>query len=195
MFIKLIDDILNRITMYRLVLYCLVFLWTIGLLLSFFGFLPFKPLDLVVSSAIIYGVCIIINIVYEIIFKAPSNPESTYITSLILSLIIGPEKSVNGFMMLVIVSFIAISSKYVIAINRKHLFNPAAFSIVFSAYILHYYPSWWVGDINMIWFVAAIGLLVVRKLQRFDLVLSFLVIFTVISFININFTSLPQILS
>lgn len=193
MFIKLIDDFLNKITMYRLVLYCLVFLWTIGLMLSFFGLLPFKPFDLLISSTIIYASCIIVNIIYELIFKAPSNPESTYITALILSLIVGPEKSMVGFMMLGAVSFIAISSKYLISINRKHIFNPAGFSIAISAYAMNYYPSWWIGDINMIWFVVLIGLLVTRKIQRFDLVLSFLIVFTFISLTNI--TSLPQAFS
>jgi len=50
--IKLIDNILNRITTYRLVLYYLVFLVVAAVALSSFGLLPFQPLDLRVSVSI-----------------------------------------------------------------------------------------------------------------------------------------------
>ena len=37
---KYADKILNKITMYRLILYCLVFLLAVALVFSFFGFFP-----------------------------------------------------------------------------------------------------------------------------------------------------------
>lgn len=66
-------------------------------------------------------------------------------------------------------------------IGKKHIFNPAAFGIVVSAYAFHYYASWWIGDLAMAPFLLATGFLIVRKLQRADLVISFLAIFIITS--------------
>src|SRR3989338_936400 len=123
---QIIDNFLNKITMYRLMLYCLSFLWAIGLIFSLFLILIFS---------------LLINRIFSWLFKTHSNVESTYITALILALIIGPEKSLNGFLFLIFVSAIAIASKYLLAINKKHIFNPAAFAVVVIAYVINYYPS------------------------------------------------------
>ena len=188
-----IDNFLNTITMYRLVRYCLAFLWLAGLFLSFFHILPFGAVDLIISFIIIFITCITANRIFEIIFKAPSNTDSTYITALILSLITGPETTLKGFFMLALVSALAISSKYIFAINKKHIFNPAAFGIALAPFIISYYPSWWVGDKHMAVFVLAAGLLITRKIQRTDLVVSFLMVFLITSLGTIH--SLQDIFS
>jgi len=162
-------------------LYCLSFLWAIGLIFSFFGIMPFDPLNLIFSLFLILIFSLLINRIFSWLFKTHSNVESTYITALILALIIGPEKSLNGFLFLIFVSAIAIASKYLLAINKKHIFNPAAFAVVVSAYVVNYYPSWWIGDKHMIIFVLLLGILIVIKLQRTDLVLSFLIVFIITS--------------
>ncbi|HVU75585.1 MAG TPA: hypothetical protein VHD38_01970, partial [Candidatus Paceibacterota bacterium] len=82
-----IDDILNRITMYRLVLYYLVVLLVTAFVLSFFGLLPFDPAALALSTVIITGVCWITNKVFAHVFEAATNIESVYITAFILVLI------------------------------------------------------------------------------------------------------------
>ncbi|OGZ64240.1 MAG: hypothetical protein A3A98_02560 [Candidatus Staskawiczbacteria bacterium RIFCSPLOWO2_01_FULL_40_39] len=176
-----IDNFLNRITMYRLALYCLIFLWLAGFLSSFFGILPFAPQDLIFSSAVIIIASAAINAALSYLFKAPSNTESTYITALILALIIGPEKSLSGFLPLIIVSALAITSKYIVAINKKHVFNPVAFAIVFAPYLFYYYPSWWISSPYLAPWVLLIGFLIVRKLQRTDLVASFLLVYLAVS--------------
>ena len=179
--LNIIDKFLNRITMYRLVIYCLTFLLSLGFVLSFFGTLGFSPLNLLVSSIIIFTSCIALNYLFEIIFRAPSNPESTYITSLILCLIIGPENSFKGYFFLLLICFIAISSKYLIAINKKHIFNPAGFAVAILALFSLYYPSWWIGSSVMFFPVLITGLLITRKIQKFDLVISFIGIYILTS--------------
>ena len=89
--IKLIDNILNRITTYRLVLYYLIFLVVAGVALSFFGLLPFQPLDLVASLSVLVLVCWIANGIFAKVFRVPANTESVYITAFILALIITPR--------------------------------------------------------------------------------------------------------
>ena len=65
------------------------------------------------------------------------------------------------------------ASKYIVAINKKHLFNPVAFAVAVTALTINQTASWWVGNAPMLPFVLIGGLLVVRKIRRFDLVLSF----------------------
>ncbi len=180
--IILIDNFLNKITMYRLVLYSLIFLWLCGLILSLFNQITFGPLELLFSLVVILSSCLGINKIFGFIYRAPSNTESSYITAFILSLVLGPESiSWRSFLMLAAMGGLAIASKYIIAIHRKHLFNPAAFAMVAGFYLFNYYPSWWVGDASMIWFVIIVGLLITRKIQRFDLAISFLTVFIVTS--------------
>ncbi|TSC85086.1 MAG: hypothetical protein G01um101413_470 [Parcubacteria group bacterium Gr01-1014_13] len=173
--IKFIDNFLNRITMYRLVLYYVLALWLAALFLSFFRLLPYTPIALAVSGIFIVCVCLVVNAIFARVFGAPSNIESVYTTGLILTLIIAPVRSVNGLVFLGFAAFLAMASKYIIAINKKHIFNPTAVAVALTAIISGQSANWWVGNLYMLPFVFVGGLLMVRKLRRFDLVLSFII--------------------
>jgi Na+-transporting NADH:ubiquinone oxidoreductase subunit NqrB len=66
------------------------------------------------------------------------------------------------------------ASKYVLAIRRKHIFNPAAIAVALTAFTLNQAASWWVGTFAMMPFVVVGGLLVARKMARWDLIFAFL---------------------
>jgi ferredoxin-NADP reductase len=176
--ISLIDNILNRVTMYRLVLYYLIFLAVAAVALSLFRLLPFQPFDLIVSASVLVLVCWIANTILARVCSAPANTESLYITAFILALIITPRSpsrflsADSGFLLWAGVW--AMASKYILAIRRKHIFNPAACAVALAAFTLNQAASWWVGTLAMMPFVLFGGLLIVRKLARADLVLSFL---------------------
>ena len=89
--LKVIDKLIDSLTMYRLLLYYLTGLLVAAIGLSVFGDLHYKPLYIALSAAILLGACWIINKVFAYIFKAPVNPESSLITALILALIISPD--------------------------------------------------------------------------------------------------------
>lgn len=174
-----IDGFLNKITMYRLVLYYLVALLLAGGALSAFGILPFPLLNLLFSTALILAVSWLANLVFAKAFHAAANVESVYITAFILALIITPAAPTNaaGVGFLVFASAWAMASKYILAVGKKHIFNPAAFAVALSALLIGQSATWWVGgNLALMPFVVAGGLLIVRKLRRFDLVLSFLAI-------------------
>lgn len=174
--IKIIDNFLNSITMYRLVLYVLVFFVGFATFFSFLKLLPFSPLSLFLSVVLLTIICWVTNKILAYLFKAPVNVESFYITALILSLIITPIRSFKELPLFIIVSVLAIASKYFFAIRRKHLFNPAALAVFLSFYLFQLGASWWVGNLYMLIPVLIGGLLVVRKVRRFNLVLTFLII-------------------
>jgi ferredoxin-NADP reductase/Na+-translocating ferredoxin:NAD+ oxidoreductase RnfD subunit len=170
---KKIDMFLNKMTMYRAVLYCLIFIFTGSLILSFFGLLPFGPLELAASAAFIMVACILSNAVFAWAFNAPTNIDSVYITALILALIITPAKPFTNLLFLAFVSVVAMASKYMLAVGKKHFFNPAAISVVLVGLIANQSASWWIGSLYILPFVFIGGFLVVRKIKRFDMVLSF----------------------
>jgi ferredoxin-NADP reductase len=80
----------------------------------------------------------------------------------------------DNHVFLLLSCIIAIGSKYLLAFKNKHLFNPAAFGVAAATILGSGAASWWVGgNLPLLAFVLIGGLLLVRKLQRFDLVLSF----------------------
>jgi len=186
--ITLIDNFLNRITMYRLVLYYLVGLLLVSLSFSFYNILPYNPLVLLFSTLTILFFCFIGNILFAKAFGVVTNTESIYITALILALIIPPTSSNDfaGIGFIIFASLWAMGSKYIFAIGKKHIFNPAAFGIALSAIMIGQSATWWVaGNLALLPFVLFGGLLIVRKIHRFDLVLSF----SFVSLLTVIFTS------
>ncbi len=173
-----IDNFLNRITMYRLVLYYLVSLVAIAAIFGAFGILPYNPAYTIFSALFLVLVAWVANGILAAIFKAQPNAESAYITALILALIITPGSPTDPMFIvfLIAAATLAMTSKYLLAIDKKHVFNPAAIAVVLTALTAGQAASWWVGgNLPLMAFVIAGGFLVVRKIQRFDLVLTFLV--------------------
>ena len=128
---------------------------------------------------LVLAVCWVTNWVFARVFEAATNIESVYITALILVLIINPVMATDhaGVGFLIFASVWAMASKYIFAIGKKHVFNPAAFAVALTALVLNEPATWWVGgNLALLPFVVVGGLLVVRKIQRFDLVASFAVV-------------------
>jgi ferredoxin-NADP reductase/Na+-translocating ferredoxin:NAD+ oxidoreductase RnfD subunit len=173
--IKYLDYFLNRTTMYRLVLYYLILLLAVAIVFSGAGILPFNPLVLLLSAVWLVVMCWAANTLLADVFKAPVNVESAYITALILALIITPKLSADTFLFLGWAAILAMAAKYLLAINSKHLFNPAAVAVVITALALNQSASWWIGTASMAPFVLTAGLLIIRKIRRPALVISFLI--------------------
>jgi ferredoxin-NADP reductase/Na+-translocating ferredoxin:NAD+ oxidoreductase RnfD subunit len=174
-----IDRLLNKITMYRLVLYYLIALVGIAGVFGALGMISYGPITLGFSVAILICVSLVTNEVFARTFKAHPNVESVYITALILALIIPPAAftDITGIMFLVWAAILSTASKYVLAINKKHIFNPVAIAVVVTAFAIGQSAIWWAcGNLAMIPFIVVGGLLVTRKIQRFDLVLTFLAV-------------------
>jgi ferredoxin-NADP reductase len=174
-----IDRLLDHTTMYRLVLYYLVALLAAAFVLGFFKIVPHDPTAIAFSTVLILAVCWLTNLVFTRVFDVPANAESTYITALILALIVDPVTASDpkGVGVLIFVSVWAMASKFILAVGGKHVFNPAAFAVALSGFLLGQPATWWVGgNIQLLPVVLIGGVLVVRKLQRLDLVATFAVV-------------------
>lgn len=165
--------------MYRLVLYYLIALIVAAAFFGFFGILPYNPANLAFSTLLILGVCWVANTVFAKGFGAMPNVESVYITGLILALIITPVTPTDyaGIGFIIFASAWAMASKYIFAIGKKHIFNPAAFGVALATLVLGQSATWWVGgNLPLLPFVFLGGLLIVRKIRRTDLVVAFSVV-------------------
>lgn len=168
-----IDGFLNSITMYRLVLYGLAFLSLIAILFGFFGFLPFTGLQLSKSLITILASCYLSNKLFSRILRVDANIESWWITGLILFFVLVPIITHNEFIATVLISIIAVASKYFLTFDKKHIFNPAAIACFLAGIFGFGNSIWWVGNPVLLPFVTIIGLLVIRKIRRFQLFFAF----------------------
>src|SRR5581483_2814546 len=171
----LIDKFLDKITMYRLLLYYLIGLLVAALGLSIAGDLSFSAKYLVLSTGILWVSCWVINKAFAGFLNVPTNSESTHITALILALIIPPMSSLYqlNITFLLAAAGLAIASKYLINIRNKHIFNPAAVALALMALGPKQSANWWVGASALLPFVLIGGFLLVRKLRRWRMVLTF----------------------
>lgn len=174
-----VDSLIDGISMYRLLLYYLLGLLLAAMGLSFLGDMHYNPLYIAASASILVFTCWSINRVFAFIFDAPTNPESSILTGLILALIISPTFTNYGFLFMPAAAGLAIASKYLLTIGRKHIFNPAAIAVAFTAFGPRQAASWWVGTAVMLPFVLVGGILIMRKVRRERMVLAFLISTTV----------------
>ena len=174
--IGFLDRILDHTTMYRLVLLYLAALVGTAFVLGFFGLVAHEPADIAFSTLLITISCWGANAVFARAFVLPPNAESVYITALILALILDPvgATDLQGMAVLVFASVWAMASKYLLASGGKHVFNPAALAAVMTGVLLGTPATWWVaGNLALMPVVLGGGILLVRKLRRFDLVAAF----------------------
>jgi ferredoxin-NADP reductase/Na+-translocating ferredoxin:NAD+ oxidoreductase RnfD subunit len=177
---KYIDSILNEITMYKLTLYYLIFLVGAAVALSFFGILSYNPLDILINAFLAVIVCYVANFVFAKMVGAVTNSESVFITALILVLII-PVKFPTNIALIIGASVLAMAAKYLLTVEKRHLFNPAAVSVAgISLLSPTASATWWIGTPAMLPFVLIGGLLLIRKIQRENMIFSFLIAYLLI---------------
>lgn len=175
---ELIDNYLDKITMYRLTLYGLIILLLFG---SFFN-----GIAILFSAGFILITAYLFNSLFSDTFEVKTNTESFLITSLILALIISPPKSLSELLFMFWVTVLAISSKFIFTFKRKHIFNPVAIAVVLTSVFIGSSASWWIGSVHMLIPTAIVGLLIIRKLRREDLFISFIITTLTLS-VLINF--------
>ncbi len=181
MLLKPVDWLLDRITMYRLVLYYLIALLAVAAGLGALGVIGYNPLAIVLSSLYLIVVCMVSNAVFAYAFETPANVESSIITALILALIITPLSSTHNVLFLTAAGGLAIASKYILAIHKKHIFNPAAVAVLLTSLGAGETASWWIGNVYLLPFVVVGGLLVARKIRRMQITLLFFAVATAVT--------------
>jgi ferredoxin-NADP reductase/Na+-translocating ferredoxin:NAD+ oxidoreductase RnfD subunit len=164
-----VDSFLNRITMYRLVLYGLWVLAGVATVEAFLGWLSFTPIDLIVSLLLLLLSTRAVNAACALFTKATPTPESAYVTALILFFILSPIQSSTDALFFLLAGAIAMLSKYLLVFGKKHIFNPAALAALVLSVAGTGLVVWWIATPVLLPFVLIIGFLVIRKVRRFEL--------------------------
>ena len=118
--------------------------------------------------------------------------KSALITSLGLCLLF----KANVLPTVLIASFIAIASKFLIRIKNKHVFNPVNFGIVMGILLTGdawVSPGQWGSHVVILFILGALGFLVLKKVDRIDTTLTFFMVFGGLQFIrNILYLGWPM---
>jgi ferredoxin-NADP reductase len=183
MILRKLDDFLNSFTMYRILAYGLSLLAFVSILLSALGVLSLPLGGMVASLAILLVSCYAVNYYMFRAWIVTANSESWYITALILFFILPQATTLLKAAAILLAGLLAMASKYMVARAGKHIFNPAAFAASFLGLFSLLGSTWWIGN-TILWpFTLVYGLLVVRKIRRFPLVISFAAVSVVVAII------------
>jgi glycine betaine catabolism B len=192
--IAVLDRLIDRITTYRLVLWYLLALLGAALVLGSLHVIAVNPVALALSTVLVLAGGWIANQIFARIFDAVPNIESIYITGLIIVLIMDPAPlgDLSAAGAIVFAAAWAMASKFILSLRRRHIFNPAALGVALPALLLDHPATWWVsGQLWLLPLVLIGGLLVVRKLRRFDLVLAFAAANLAVSVLTGNLADAP----
>jgi len=80
---------------------------------------------------------------------------------------------------------IAVLSKHILRLKGRHFFNPAGFAVLLSGLLLNVPQGWW-GAEN-IPAILVLGVLILYRIKRFRMIISFLVAYFLLFFISKSF--------
>lgn len=139
---------------------------------GFAVFIAIKDKDIAFLINAFLAVCFAIAAESFILYlknKKLTVTESSIISGLIIGYVLSSDEPWWVFLL---VSLLAIGSKHLIRINKKHLFNPAAFGI-FLAILLFNASTQWKG--TYIWYILLpFGLYFIFKIKKMELLLGYI---------------------
>lgn len=156
--------ILNRISIYYLVIGYLLSLYFLGVFT--FGLQQILLQALPVVSATVFSGLLLDY--FEL--KRWTKPLTPLITGLILGLVAQFGASPTT---LVIIGVAAMVIKFFIKWDGRHIFNPAASGLLLGMIVLQSYPSWWAGG-EFVWIYLIWIPILLYKLKRWAPVVGFL---------------------
>jgi len=102
-------------------------------------------------------------------FKTWEIPYSALISGIFIGGLLTQNLS---WYIYVFAGIIAVASKHLLAVNHRHIFNPANFGILLVFLIFKAPSTWWIS--SPFYLVILFGLFILWRLKRFDLGISFL---------------------
>jgi len=172
---KFFANLLNRLSMYKVVSITLTVLFAAALLFSALGVLSYSPLAMLASVGVLGFSVFLISLLFGLIFGVRVHTESSFITAMILFFIFTPTLEVSGLVTLALVGFIAAASKFLLAFRGRHIFNPAAIAALVIGFTGLGFATWWVATPVLIPFTLLLGYAVIQKTRRVHMSGTFMV--------------------
>ena len=150
-------------------------------LLSFFDLVGPDPFELVATLAVLVVVCVGVDAAAQRVLRLPWRIESSLITAHILLFVLRPSLELTALAGIALAGAVASLSKYVLAWQGRHIFNPAAVGATVLTLSASRLPalgasSWWVGTPAMAGPVIVLGLAVLWRTEKVRVVAVFLVV-------------------
>jgi Na+-transporting NADH:ubiquinone oxidoreductase subunit NqrB len=155
--------------------------WTIfGQTFLYFNRDPSQILIAVASG------CLADMLLSFIFFRQILVPISAYITTMSIGILLAS----NDWRVFAVASIWGVTSKYFLREGDRHFFNPSNFAIVASLQLTHGVAtvaagSQWGGDYRVTLLIMVLGLMMMKRVKRFDLVAAWLGGYTVMSLIRV----------
>lgn len=144
--------------------------------------LQFSQLLVTKNLVLAVGTAVVVDLLLLRIRKIPFFfPSAAIVSGLIIALLTSPTAP---FYVIIASGILAIFGKqFIVRINNRHIFNPAAFGLFTAALLFNQPISWWGvswGTIPLILTVVSVGYLVLFRMRRFRITLSFLVAYLIL---------------
>lgn len=170
-----LEQLTGKITMYRLVLYVLCGMLGFGILLASVGQLSFTPLAMIASASVLVASSWGSNRLFGWLYGVRPQGDSALISALILFFIFSPTTEMPQLLALALVAVFSQASKYILAIRKRHVFNPAAIAAVVIGLVGLTYASWWAATPALLPITILGSLLVLHKTRRIAMGVLFIV--------------------
>ncbi len=102
-------------------------------------------------------------------------PLSALVTGLLVGSILSPDERL---WVVALAAAAAITSKHLIRIRGRHIFNPAIFGLLVASLLFHSPLVWW-GSSNF-WAVLVFGLVIAARFRRFHLLFAYAIPFALL---------------
>ena len=162
----MLNHLLNRFSMYKVVSFALTILFVIALALSLLGVLAYSPFAMLASAAVLFIAVYLTSLLFGLMFGVRIHSESSFITAMILFFIFTPTLEITGLAALLVTGMIAGASKFVLVFRGRHIFNAAALATFVVGVAGLAYASWWVGTPVLVPAVFLLGFAVLQKTRR-----------------------------
>lgn len=172
----ILERLSGRLTMYRLVSIALGSIWIFAFFLACIGGLAYSPLALAAPLGVLLAVCYGTNGLLGWAYGIKPHGESVFITSLLLACICTPTITPAKLAAIGLAGAFAMTSKYVLAVRGKHVFNPAAFGAFAIGLTGLAHGTWWIANPSLLALTLLAAFLVAYKTRRFALVGAFLAV-------------------
>ena len=172
----LVDAVVGRVTMYRLVTIVLLGIAAAALAASLLGALSFPPLGLVAALAVAVVVGVGSNLLFAAVRRLRPHAESGLITGLLGFLLFLPLPTAPALGALALAIAAANLTKYLLVVRGRHVLNPFAAGAVVMLLTGVSGATWWVATPVLLPFVVLGGALVVRRAAAWDPALPMLLI-------------------
>ncbi|MET0990621.1 MAG: FAD-dependent oxidoreductase [Glaciihabitans sp.] len=171
-----LDTVTGRVTMYRLVTICLLALGVIAVAVSLAGQIFYTPAEIAASAVVAVGATVLTGLGFGLLFRTRAHLESSIITGLLLFFLFRPTTDLAELGSIALAALIASASKYLLAIRRRHVFNPAAIGALVVGLLQLNFAAWWIATPWLFPFTAIAALLVLYRTHRLTMGLIFIAI-------------------